>query len=188
LRGLFFVHLYGAIEFSICEIVKVSAAFINSRGIKIGHLQTGIYPLALEPQLSSLKSAGTGKAWEKRCDLFKEQASNKTVRLHDGVMLGDLQNIDRKTVELVHQLFALDGSPFVSAAAGIYLTEIKDNRNEVSHGRSSPIDVQKRYSSDSELQKRLDVAQEQIEFMLSSFEAYLSHKRFVRSRQRRRYP
>ena len=109
LRGLFFVHLYAAFEYSIVEIVKAVAAVINGRGIRVGHLQTGIYPLALEPELTAIKDAGPKTKWEKRSGLFEMQASTNVVRLHEGIMLQDLQNVDGQVVEFDFQPLCFAG-------------------------------------------------------------------------------
>ena len=187
LRGLFFVHLYGAFEYSTVEIIKAVATIINGRGIQVGHLETGIYPLALEPQLTAIKDAGPKTKWEKRAGLFEMQASTNVVRLHEGVMLQDLQNVDGQVVNLIYSLFALPDAPLKSPATGGYLDEIKLNRNSIAHGRESPIEVQKRTPTDAELQKRLDIANEQVQYMIACFESHLNNKTFIRPPQRRHY-
>ena len=75
-KGLFIVLLYAAFEYSITRLIVEVAATINSRKVCCEHINSSLYSLALDPELTAAAKVGQRKKWEKRIELFAKQISN----------------------------------------------------------------------------------------------------------------
>jgi hypothetical protein len=179
LRGIFFVHLYGSFEFAVNRIVRGAAELINATVVQLQHLHHRVYPLALDPELTSIRNIGRNRKWESRLNLFEREVVADAAVLHDSVFLEDLDNISTECLTRVFVAFDVPPPILYDPRARQYIEEVKDKRNAVSHGRESPMSYGQAVTA-NDLERRYEALSIQAGFMVSVFETYLIGKMFVR--------
>lgn len=93
LRGMFFVHLYGALEYAVSLSVQVLLQEITRLAISYSHFQHLVFAVALDPEFKSIVDAGWNSKLEKRRLLLQKQLSAGTCALNDTVFHDQLQNV-----------------------------------------------------------------------------------------------
>ena len=69
-KGLFFVHLYGAYEYTIAAAVQKTLAIISGFQHPISDFKPVMLSVVLDAQCRAAASVGPQKMWEKRWELF----------------------------------------------------------------------------------------------------------------------
>jgi hypothetical protein len=179
LRGLFFVQLYSAFEFAVNRIVAGAAEWINVKLVQLPHLHHRIYPLALDPELTSIRDSGRSRKWESRLRLFDRQMAIDAAVLHDSVFLQDLDNVDTECLTKIFAAFDVHPPVLYDPRARQYIDEVKAKRNAISHGRESAVVYGQAMTAD-DLERRFEALSNQAVFMANVFENYLTAKMFVR--------
>lgn len=185
-KGLFIVLLYAAFEYTVTRLVTETAIIINARSIPCEHIDTCMYPLALDPELKSVASPGRAQKWERRSRLFGRQASKDPAKLHEAALLEELGNIWCSSLQQIFSAFGISQTPLYDPKVRQYIDEIVDRRNAVAHGRESPVDVGQGYTANT-LTIRLEEIERQKEYLVFQFEAFLSSKAFVMPPFRKEY-
>jgi len=166
-RGLFYVHLYGAFEKSINEAVQVYLREVGSLKIATFHTSCRFWPSFLDSDFKSLQSTQGSKNWAKRGKFVDAIESSQTCIISDGLFAEQLQNIWPETLDMVLSYLGLK-VPTWDEASVFSLREVVDKRNQVAHGRTSPLRVGSSGRSDY-LEHRF----ESIYSLLDNFVEYL---------------
>ena len=161
LRGLFFVHLYGTLEYSITLSVQVLLQEMTKVCVPYSSFEHLLHVVALDAQFRSLAEPGLKSKWQKRKELLNKQISSESCSLNDTVFQDQLQ---------------MRG----------YIDEIVDNRNAIAHGRQSAQEVGRRTTS-TDLDERLRATTKVVNHVIESFDDYLEKRHFVDSRHRANY-
>lgn len=186
LRGLFFVHLYAAFEFTVNKGTQAVLDQITALNVKYSHFSQNIYAVALDAAFTSTHSTPKSK-WTKRLALLSAQFSNDTCAINSAAFSGDLQNVWYKTLVEVFECLGVLSLPVPDIRLKQYIDEIVEKRNSVAHGRESPIQASAGHRS-PDLEKRYDAVSKTIDHIFDSFEDYLKHRIFIRQDQRAAYP
>lgn len=184
MRGLFYVHLYGAFEKSISEGVEQYLQQIADLQIPHAHFIPQFFPTALDALFTSLQS--DSKRLKKRVDFVKKMASTDLCRINNSLFSAQLQNAWPETLLDISAALGISQSFFSNAADSFYLHEIVEKRNQVAHGRNSPFNVGSRGRSD-ELELRLEVVVRVIDDFLGMLELNLNSLDFVVAAERAVY-
>lgn len=140
LRGLFYAHLYGAFEWSVNDAVQKYLRGLSLLKIESAHTAFRFWPAALDGKFKALQTTyGTGN-WRKRVAFIDAIESLDECAINDALFSEHLQNAWPDTVELVLRYLGLT-PPNWNSADVLYLREVVDKRNQVSHGRTDPIRV-----------------------------------------------
>ena len=186
LRGLFYVHLYGALEYSVNLGIQGIFAKISSSGVRYAELDHHFYALALDQNFSSLKDSSKGKKWLKRIEFLDRQKSEDKCLLNDTVFGLELQNISSAVLKNVFLCLSLPLPTLLDSRLGTYVNELVEKRNAVAHGRESPAQVGSNMRS-PDLKTRLDAITEVIDGLFICFEQYLSNYQYVSAAYRSKY-
>ncbi|MEQ9875978.1 MAE_28990/MAE_18760 family HEPN-like nuclease [Pectobacterium brasiliense] len=185
MRGLFYVHLYSAIEKTVNEAIVATLSIIKSVNVKNKHLKTNFNAITLHPTLQSFKTCKSDKFFLKATDIFDGIDSLDVFPLNESMFSGYLQNIWYKTIEEIVNLFKLKCfSP--ESKAKLVIDEIVDKRNSVAHGRTSAAEVGQSHNSNILRDKMAD-AQTLVFLFVDVLEQYVSSKGFIRDEYRSIY-
>lgn len=175
-RGLFYVHLYSAFEYSINRIVQSSVAVINAESVPHIQIPDSLGVLTLNRSFNSLREAGTGKEWRRRLELFDNRRAQTPAKIDDGTV--ELQNVWLETIVEVFAIFGVSASPMYDVAKSGYIREVVDTRNKISHGRESPLTIGQKKRAD-ELALVYNAIEAETFYVLDCFVEYLNDKAFI---------
>ena len=178
-KGLFLVLLYGAFEYSLTRTLTEVCALINSRRVEYGHISEMLYPLALDPELTSIAMVGRDFKWQRRAELFKKQLCADPVILQEGAFVAQMNNVWAATVQRMFNVFGINQPALYDVKVRQYIDEVVDKRNAVAHGRESATITGQAYTT-RDLQKLLDEIARQTQYIFSTVEGHIAAKAFVR--------
>lgn len=148
LRGLFYVHLYSALEKTVNECVEQALLLIGSQGIENRHYQYRFNVVSLYGRMQAFKDAGYRSFFSKSVDIFSALDSSEVSKIDNTIFSASLQNVWFKALDEVFQCFGM--SEFsVDPRLKTSVNEVVDKRNAVAHGRESAIYVGERHRSDT---------------------------------------
>lgn len=154
MRGLFYVHLYGAFERSVNDAVSTFIRATVDLNVNIQHIAPQFLPVALDARFKSLQSVqGTGN-WKKRLDFVSAMIATSTCSINDALFSEHLQNAWPETLTAVASYLGI-GAPTFDAPDVLAVDEVVDKRNAVAHGRASPAEIGARTQSGT-LENRFD--------------------------------
>ncbi|WP_375771021.1 MAE_28990/MAE_18760 family HEPN-like nuclease [Archangium gephyra] len=186
LRGLYYVHLYAALEFTVNSATQAVLQQIAALNVRYSDFVPSLYSIALDGAFKSVRDARS-EQWKKRLALLATQFSNDTCTVSPVVFSSDLQNIWYKTLVELFDCLGITSLPVPDIRLKQYIDEIVEKRNAVAHGRESPIlAAAGRRSPD--LEQRYDAVSKTIDYLFDCFEGYLQRRDFVRQDQRAAYP
>lgn len=155
-KGMMFVLLYGAYEYTVRSTVQAALAHVKASGLGFQRLKPGVACLALDAHWSSIRDVGRAKLWEKRHDLLREiRADSPVTTLNDLAFPSDASNY---RVSQLIIIWALLDIPVPVVAEKRYMgriEELVENRHAIAHGRVSASAVGRRYSQ-QEIAGRID--------------------------------
>ncbi len=186
LRGLFFVHLYGALEHAISLSVQVLLQEMTKAAIPYRRFEHNLHAVVLDDHFRSLADSGLKPRWPKRRELLAKQISAEPCSLNDTVFHDQLQNIWFKTLQAIFEYLCIQRDAVPEERMRGYIDEIVENRNAIAHGRQSAHGVGRRITS-SDLDERLDAVIRVIDYVLSCFEEYLQNREFIDAQHRAGY-
>jgi len=174
LRGLFFVHLYGAFEKSVNESIQAYLRALSSLGLVKKHAARAFWPTAFDPQFKSLHSTFSERQWKKRIVFLETISSDDMCQINDGAFSEQLQNVWKEKISDVISYLGLDEPAWQQADPG-YLDEVVNKRNQVAHGRSSPLLVGSSGRSE-DLEVRFEAVYRILDALINCLED--AHQRF----------
>jgi hypothetical protein len=179
IKGMFFVHLYGALEFTVVSAVQRTIQAINAKSPKIQDVKPAFLSLALDAECRSAASVGPTKMWPRRRELFARTQSAEAIAINDSIFPADGSNIKFEQLESVWETFSISAPVLPRLPLRTRLHEITDNRNAISHGRESPMAIGGRYSV-QDLVRILAEMDELCTHVVQTFEDYIANDRFLR--------
>lgn len=185
LRGLFYVHLYGAFEKSVNECVSAFLSALSTLDIIVPEFEPRIWPIALDKYFRSLHSLPADSSWKKRRDFVTGYQAGDSCLLNDGLFSGQLQNAWPETIEEILANMGIPAPPFEHGDT-LAIREIVAKRNEVAHGRSTPARVGASVRADN-LQPRLESVERYIETLAVTLESEYLSLNYVQDQFRPKY-
>lgn len=178
LRGLFYVHLYAALEKVVNETVEQVILLIKSNAIKNKHFAMHLNVITLNSKMQSFKQCGYKDYFKKSHDIFSNIDSEESFDISNTVFSNNLQNVWFKTIEEVIDSFCSSKKNF-HPRVKMTIDEIVDKRNAVAHGRESPAVVGERYRC-STLRTKTQELQLFSEEFITIFEEYIAEKQYLK--------
>ncbi len=185
MRGLFYVHLYAAIENSINELVEKSLLLINSKQVKNNHYTLIFNTISVMDKLQSLKDCSHKNFTNRSIALMHEIGSRNIRGINETAFSNQLQNIWISTVIEVYSAFGI-GNPSFDPRVRATIDEIVDKRNAVAHGRESAQSIGERHRTDV-LRQKLSTAQNFITQVIDDFESFYDEKRYLKPVMKKYY-
>lgn len=179
LKGLFFVHLYSALEFTVTGAVQGVIHAINSSSHLVCDCHPQFLSMALHAECESMAGVGKSKTWERRWHLFSRVFSTVRVEIDDTLMPTDGRNIGYAQLQSIWTSFNVDVPVLPRMSLRGRLEELVNNRNAIAHGREAAAAVGGRYST-RDLETRLSDVQEICEHVMTSLESCVQRMDFKR--------
>ena len=184
-RGLYYVHLYSALEKVINETVEQALLVIGSLSIPNNKFQTKFNVVALNGKMTAFKNCGSREYFNKSIDIFEAVDSTEVPNINNAVLSGTLQNVWFSTIETTLDSFGI--APLVvEPRVRFTLNEVVDKRNAVAHGRETPVEVGERFRCQVLRTKTAEV-QLVSDMFIDAFESYLRNAEFVKQAHRPDY-
>jgi hypothetical protein len=146
LRGLYYVHLYSALEKTTNECVEQALLLISGQRVENWHYQNKFNVVSLYARMQAFKAAGYRSFLSKSVDVFSTLDSPEVSKIDNTIFSSTLQNVWFKALDEVYKCF---GIPEFSVESHLRLSvdEVVDKRNAVAHGRESAIYIGERHRS-----------------------------------------
>lgn len=141
LRGLFYVHLYAALEYSVSQGVQRFLLAVAELGVLPMHLHARFFSVALDPGFRSIRDLGEAKGWGARVKLIDLQPSSVCQPINSDVFGLFLQNVWVERLDVLFSCLNIDQPVVPDPAFRLYIDELVDRRNGVAHGRFSALGV-----------------------------------------------
>lgn len=186
LRGLIFVHLYGAFEYAVTLSVQVLLQEITKVSVPYCEFEHLFHAIALDSDFKSVSDPGSKDKWHKRRLLLQRQASTEMCTLNDTVFHNQLQNIWYETLSDLFEHLCIVGAPVPENRMRGYIDEVVDYRNGIAHGRLSAREVG-RGKTIEDIEKRLQAILEVVNHILNCFDDLLANRKFVELSRRPSY-
>ncbi|MBU2018503.1 MAG: hypothetical protein KJ941_02550 [Bacteroidetes bacterium] len=185
LKGLFYVHLYACIEFSINKSVIHTLTLIKSRNVRYQHFENKFYTVALFSNVQSVRDCKSKSILDKSADLFNNTESMDISKFDETLLSQYLQNIWGKSF---NQITKTLGASTFSIAPRDYkiFDEIVENRNKVAHGRDSAVNIGSSPTY-SDLKSKFDTVIDVINRYIYHLETFYSNKEFILTSERVNY-
>lgn len=178
LKGLFFIHLYGAYEFTVTRMVEETLQVLNAQNLTVVDCKPALLGLILDPQCHALKDAGRDKVWMKRTEMFNLVNSNLPVNIPISVFPTSGRNLSCSELDSIWAVFGLAGSPLPHPRITTRIQEVISKRNEIAHGENTPAQIGRRYSL-NDLTLILNDMDLLCTHLIQSFSSYLTRSEFL---------
>ncbi|WP_277753792.1 HEPN domain-containing protein [Vibrio harveyi] len=184
-RGLYYVHLYSALEKVVNETVEQALLVIGSYSIPNHKFQTKFNVIALNGKMTAFKNCGSREYFNKSIDIFEAVNSTEVTNINNAVLSGTLQNVWFSTIQTTLESFCI--APLtVPPRVRLTVDEVVDKRNAVAHGRETPVVVGERFRCQVLRTKTTEV-QLVSDMFVDAFENYLRNAEFVKQEHRPDY-
>lgn len=185
LRGLYYVHLYSALERVVNETIEQTILLIKNENIKNKHYMTVFNVISLNSKMQGFKSCGYKDYFDKSSEVFEAVDSGDSFEISNTIFSQNLQNVWFKTIEETIKSF---GAKPIEVEPRVRFTvdEIADKRNAVAHGRETPIVVGERYRC-SVLRSKTQEIQMLADLFIATFEDYIQEYDFLREEHKDEY-
>lgn len=179
LRGLYYVHLYSALEKALNETIEQTILLIKSKNIKNLHFATPFNVISLNSKMQSFKQCGYKDYFDKSSEVFESINSEEVFDISNTIFSQNLQNVWFKTIQDTIRSF---GAAPIQVEPRVKLTidEVVDKRNAVAHGRETPTVIGERHRVNV-LRTKTQEIQLVIEQVISTFEDYIANYEFLKA-------
>ncbi|MDH0708112.1 HEPN domain-containing protein [Pseudomonas sp. GD03862] len=186
LRGLIYVSLYGAIEYTVTQGVQQFIVHLCGLNVQTAHLEQALYSIALDSQLKSAREGSEKNKWNARREIFSSQFSSSFCDIPDTVFGSYLHNVYPKTVLEIFQCLGIVRPATQHPSEVGYFREITEKRNAVAHGRESASNAGRSLSL-NELEIRLNAVYSICSYFLDVLEEQALNLGFVKADHRASY-
>jgi hypothetical protein len=172
LKGLSFVHLYAAYEYTVINSFSVVARQFNAYGIPYGKVRRSLLSLVLHPAFESLREIQPRKCWPGRIELMETSTSANASSLQDNVFPLDDSHHRAAQLDTICSILGLQVGALLPAPRfrGL-IQDVVENRNAIAHGRETAEYVGSRYTA-ADLAGRLQQMTLVLNHLLNTLEAY----------------
>lgn len=186
LRGLFFVHLYAALEFTVTQGVQRLLVEADRLRVPAAHLEPRFHAVVLDPLFSSLRNIGEEKRWQARVKVIDAQAAPSAYDISSDLFGLFLQNVKVDRLETLFNCLNVPDPIVPDPSYRLYVDELVDFRNGVAHGRFSALGVGRRMRS-AELLARLTAMNAVCGHILDCLDRQHATRGYIRADQRSVY-
>ncbi|PJG44285.1 hypothetical protein XA39_02860 [Acinetobacter tandoii] len=174
-KGLLFVAFYASIEFTVTNTVTRFLELVSENPNKPSRYKQYILCTILNSQFNAIRDCSKGNLWDKRAEFMDIFLSEENVKVDSTVFPSDGINITAKQIKDLWKYFHLNGNALPDGIEDFLLTEIKNHRNAIAHGRTKAAEIGGRFSLE-----KLDENSKKVEavcwHVLEAFkELYSSH-------------
>ena len=186
LRGLFYVHIYACLEFSVNQAVQRVLTLISAYEIEYRHFSPRFQVVSMADGFMAIRDSGSKKKWKKRIEFVDRSSSEEKCAINTAVFSDDLQNIWVKTILDLFECLGIDADPLPNMEYAGHIDEIVEKRNAVAHGRKSASEVAAGNRS-SVLKRKWEIVSETVEHIFNTLTDYIENHQFISAPSRAVY-
>jgi hypothetical protein len=186
LRGLLYVQLYGALEYTVEKGVQLLLQIVSSAGIPYPEFEHLLCAVTLDAEFESAATVKHDKKWVRRRDLLERQRSPTQCTINDTIFSEMLQSVKSTTIRDIFEWLCMPQQPVPDPRISGYIDEVTGRRHEVAHGRSTARDVGGNLTS-TDLEIRINAITDEINHVVASFEDFVQTKAFIAVQHRPKY-
>lgn len=178
-RGLYYVHLYSALEKAINETIERVVLLIKVENIRNKDFILPFNVISLNSKMQSFRQCRHKDYFQKSIDVFLSINSDESFEISNTIFSQTLQNVWFDTIQATIRSF---GAAEIAIEPRVKLTidEIVEKRNAVAHGRETAISVGERHRSDV-LRAKTQEIQLVVEQVISTFEDYIVRRLYLKA-------
>lgn len=177
LRGLFYVHLYSAMEKAINETIEQAILLVKQDSVKNKHYENSFNVISLNSKMQAFKHCSSKNYFSKSVEVFESLGAEDSFELNNTIFSESLQNIWYKTIQESIRSFGAAPIP-IEPRVRLTIDEVVEKRNAVAHGRETPVSIGERHRSNM-LRVKTQEIQLVVEQFISTFEDYVNNKKYI---------
>ena len=152
IRGLAFVQIYGAYEYTVRSVANAAVSELASCGHRLRDLRPSLLALFLDAEFKSLRAVGEDKLWDRRLQILELAFSKNPVTAvaaipHDGT------HFRHTHLQMLFRTLGINRALTLRRRHLYLIDEVVNNRNSIAHGEESPTDVGSRFSKQDMIHK-----------------------------------
>lgn len=176
-KGVFFVLLYGALEYTITAVVQRSISILNDKKYDIHALKPTLYSLIFHKECNAIMDA-KDKKWTKRYELFSQLGKTKIAHIEDYLFPTSSGNIKYNQLESIWNTFGITNDVVTNVKIKGRLAALADNRNAIAHGRELASTIGGRYTI-REIEYIYDDISTYCSYIITVFEDYIKKEMYL---------
>ena len=145
-RGMSFVHIYAAYEFTVISVMQTSIDEIITHGHLYSDLSPTLLSLFLHPKFQSVEDCSPKNQWSSRFALVREAFSNQQATISNAVFPSDGSHFRYTHLQLIFEVLGIRRPPTRRRRHLYRINEVVDHRNAIAHGRETAESIGRRYS------------------------------------------
>ena len=146
-KGIFFVQLYAALEYTVTNGVSTFLELLSSNSRTPKKYAPPLLSILLDSYFKALMNSGSKNAWKKRYDLLEHAFGEVVCEIDTSVFPSSAMNISYKEIQEVWFFLGIECDPLPTGFFPPILGEVKDHRNAIAHGRECANDIGGRYTT-----------------------------------------
>ena len=178
-KGYLFVSMYSSLEFSLVATVGRFLELLKHQPKKPLDYKRYILCSVLNANFNSIRDCSKKKVWDRKSDFLDALFSSDLASIQESVFPTDGINISHKQIQDIWKFFHLSGQPLPEGVTHLLLSEIKEHRNSIAHGREKAIEIGSRYTS-SVLKGKSEAIERVCFHILEEFRSSYDSKGFLR--------
>ncbi|WP_124378345.1 hypothetical protein [Pseudomonas synxantha] len=135
--------------------------------------------VTLDANFKSLIACSDKTFWSKKTSIIEDFHSQDAAKIDDSIFPATGTNIAFDQLEHIWKIFHLAGSPLPAGVAVFYLSELREHRNAIAHGRETAASVGRRFSSET-LTARYNLIALLCEHIISTYEDITHTKAYLK--------
>lgn len=181
LKGVVYVLLYGALEFTITHCVSRTIEILNYKTLNLYEVLPSLWGLIYDSACKRIETAGTNKKWENRYKLFKELTKDKVIEQIESTLFPSSNgNIKEQQLDRVWKTFGLKAPMFEPEHMSVKqcLLELAEGRMAVAHGRECASQVGSLKTA-GDLEGLYDSISRYCSYLIECFTQYINQEEYL---------
>lgn len=181
LKGVVYVLLYGALEFTITHCVSRTIEILNDKTLNLYEVLPSLWGLIYDSACKRIETAGTNKKWENRYKLFKELTKDKVIEQIESTLFPSSNgNIKEQQLDRVWKTFGLNAPMFEPEHMSVKqcLLELAEGRMAVAHGRECASQVGS-LKTTGDLEGLYDSISRYCSYLIECFTQYINQEEYL---------
>ncbi|WP_151994574.1 MAE_28990/MAE_18760 family HEPN-like nuclease [Buttiauxella massiliensis] len=156
-KGVFFVQLYAAIEFTVTNSFSTFLELIAAQPLAPKHYEPALLSVLLDSKFKALLASSKKHIWRKKYDLLNHAFGENVCEVDTNIFPGAGMNISIAEIKDMWFFLGLDCDPLPEGVFPQLLAEIKEHRNAIAHGRECAHEIGARFTLEQLKKKHTDV-------------------------------
>lgn len=179
-KGLLFVSLYAALEFTLTNAVSEFLSALQSSAVEPKQYRLVLLPTLLNREFNAVTGSSKLKSWANKRSLIERVFSPDACTIDSDIFPAESTNISADHFQAIWNQLGIPGSPLPPDVDYWAVNEIKNHRNAIAHGRETAATIGSRFTL-TVLEKRHRTVELICAHTVISFEEHLTQRTFLAS-------